>query len=362
MVSLISLSAGLIVFSPWLMALLVAAVIPAFLGENHYSKLAYSVLYRRTPQRRQLDYLRLLGASAQSAKEVKIFGLGDVPDASATAASRRASRTRTASLSIRRAIAGSALNLIATGGYYGAYVAVLARTLAGAISLGMFTFLTGAFSRSRSYIENMLSSFNDITEEAMYLKDLFEFLEIRPTIHSLPGSIPAPRPIRAGFEFQNVTFAYPGARSLSCRTLISGWTLGKGRAYRPEWGRENDAGEAFGATLRPDGRPHSAGRHRPARVRRGGPAPGDRRDLPGLHEVRRDCPREYRVRQHRRAGRPGADPRRRRSRVWRRASSTSFPAASTRWWDGASTAGWTSRAANGRSSRWRGLTCATRSC
>src|SRR5436190_5263350 len=209
MVSLSSLSAGLIVFSPWLMALLVAAVIPAFLGENHYSKLAYSVLHRRTPQRRQLDYLRLLGASAQSAKEVKIFGLG----AYLTERYRgvaQAIENENRSLSIRRAIAGSGLNLISTGGYYGAYVAVLARTLAGAITLGMFTFLTGAFSRSRSYIENMLSSFNDITEEAMYLKDLFEFLEIRPSIHSLPQSIPAPRPIRAGFEFQNVTFAYPG--------------------------------------------------------------------------------------------------------------------------------------------------------
>src|SRR3954471_15675635 len=74
--SLLSVSAGLIVFSPWLMALLIAAVIPAFRGENHYSKLAYSVLFRRTPQRRQLDYLRLLGASTASAKEVKIFGLG----------------------------------------------------------------------------------------------------------------------------------------------------------------------------------------------------------------------------------------------------------------------------------------------
>ena len=75
-VTLASLSTGLIVFSPWLMVLLAAAVIPAFLGETHFTSLAYSVLYKRTPERRKLDYLRLLGASAQSAKEVKIFGLG----------------------------------------------------------------------------------------------------------------------------------------------------------------------------------------------------------------------------------------------------------------------------------------------
>ena len=75
-VTLASLSTGLIVFSPWLMVLLAAAVIPTFLGETHFTSLAYSILYKRTPERRKLDYLRLLGASAQSAKEVKIFGLG----------------------------------------------------------------------------------------------------------------------------------------------------------------------------------------------------------------------------------------------------------------------------------------------
>ena len=208
--SLISLSAGLIVFSPWLMVLLIAAVIPAFLGETHFTSLAYSVLYQRTPHRRQLDYLRLLGASVQSAKEVKIFGLGGyLADRYERLAEDIYAENR--SLALRRSVVGSALNLISTGGYYGAYAVVLVRTLAGAISIGTFTFLTGAFSRSRSYIERILSSFNDISEQAMYLKDLFEFFEMQPAIGSPPGAIPAPRPIRAGFEFRNVAFAYPGS-------------------------------------------------------------------------------------------------------------------------------------------------------
>jgi ATP-binding cassette subfamily B protein len=217
-VSLISMSVGLIVFSPWLMALLVAAVIPAFLGENHYSKLAYSVLFRRTPQRRQLDYLRLLGASSQSAKEVKIFGLGGFLTRryGEVAQSIEDENRR---LAVRRATVGTVLNFVATGGYYGAYLVVLSRTLAGVISLGTFTFLTGAFSRSRSYIENMLTGFNEITEESMYLKDLFDFFEIRPTVQSGGLSLPAPRPIRDGFEFQNVTFGYPGAANPVVRDI-----------------------------------------------------------------------------------------------------------------------------------------------
>ena len=208
--SLITLSAGLIVFSPWLMVLLAAAVVPAFLGETHFTTLAYSVLYRWTPQRRRLDYLRMLGASVQSAKEVKIFGLGRHLSKQYDQISEDIYQENKA-LAIRRATVGSALNLISTGGYYGAYVVVLVKTLAGGISVGTFTFLTGAFSRSRGYIERVLASFNDISEQAIFLKDLFEFFEMQPTIRSSPEAIPAPRPIRQGFEFRNVGFAYPGS-------------------------------------------------------------------------------------------------------------------------------------------------------
>ena len=208
--SLISLSASLIVFSPWLMILLVAAVIPAFLGETHFTTLAYSVLYRWTPQRRLLDYIRLLGASNQSAKEVKIFGLGPHLAERYREVSERIYEDNK-KVAVKRASVGFLLNLVSTGGYYGAYAVVLIRTLAFALSVGMFMFLTGAFSRSRMYIEKILQSFTDISDQALYLKDLFEFFEMKPAIRSLPNALPAPRPIRSGFEFKNVAFAYPGS-------------------------------------------------------------------------------------------------------------------------------------------------------
>ncbi|MGA2136874.1 MAG: ABC transporter ATP-binding protein [Bryobacteraceae bacterium] len=208
--SLLSLSAGLVIFSPWLMVLLVAAVIPAFLGETHFTSLAYSVLYRWTPQRRLLDYIRLLGASSQSAKEVKIFGLGPhLAERYHEVSERIFEENKT--VAVKRASVGFVLNLVSTGGYYGAYAVVLMRTLAGAISVGTFTFLTGAFSRSRMYIEKILQSFTDISDQALYLKDLFEFFEMEPAIRDIPGALLAPRPIRHGFEFQNVAFAYPGS-------------------------------------------------------------------------------------------------------------------------------------------------------
>jgi len=216
--SLLSLSGILLVFSPWLMVLLVAAVIPAFLGETHFTTLAYSALFRRTPERRLLDYLRFLGAGAQSAKEIKIFGLGRHLAEQYHEVSESIDNENKR-LGIKRAVVGGALNLIATGGYYGAYVVVLIRVLAGGISIGTFTMLAGAFQRSRTYIENILSSFNDISEQAMFLTDLFDFFAMEPTIHSLPSALPAPRPIREGFEFRHVDFAYPGSSRLVVKDI-----------------------------------------------------------------------------------------------------------------------------------------------
>jgi ATP-binding cassette subfamily B protein len=210
MVSLASLSAGLFVFNPWLLLLLAAAVIPAFLGETHFTALTYAVYYRYTPQRRELDYIRWLGASSDSAKEVKIFGLGDyLAERFRNVAEKLSAENK--SVAIRRAALGSLLNLLSTGGYYAAYVAILVKTIEGALTLGTLTFLAGAFSRSRGYIEKVLSSVSEMSEQTLYLKDLFDFFEMRPRISSPPNPIPAPRPIKEGFRFENVGFSYPGS-------------------------------------------------------------------------------------------------------------------------------------------------------
>ncbi len=209
-ITLLSLSAAVVSFSPWFLLLLVIAIIPAFLGETRFAMLAYSILYRWTPERRELDYLRMLGASNQSAKEVKIFGLGPhLADRSRKLFDRFYAENK--ALAVKRAASGSLLNLLPTAGYYTAYIVILIRTLAGALSLGSLTFLAGAFARSRSLMENLFSSLNTIAEQALYIKDLFDFFETKPSIASPPNALAAPRPIRSGFEFRGVSFAYPGS-------------------------------------------------------------------------------------------------------------------------------------------------------
>jgi ATP-binding cassette subfamily B protein len=212
-ITLLTLSAGIVYFSPWFLLMLVAALVPAFLGESRFAMLSYSLLYRWTPERRQLDYLRLLGASNASAKEVKIFGLGRHLAERARDLFERFYRENRA-LALKRAATGTLLNLLPTAAYYGAYAWILYRTITGSLSLGDLTFLVGAFARSRALIEQLFANFTNIAEQALFIEDLFDFFRTEPSIMSKPDALPAPRPIRSGFEFRDVSFAYPGSSRL----------------------------------------------------------------------------------------------------------------------------------------------------
>ena len=210
LLTLATLGAALVAYNPWLLLLLTVAIVPSFLGETHFASLSYSLLFSRTPERRELDYLRYVGASDKTAKEVQMFGLaGWLADRYDAVARRYYEENR--KLSIRKGFVSALLSLLGTLGYYGAYVTILLRAVAGTITLGTLTFLAAAFSRSRDLIQRLLLSASDIYEQSLYLRDLFVFLEMRPSIHSKPGAAPVPRPIRTGFTFTDVGFQYPGS-------------------------------------------------------------------------------------------------------------------------------------------------------
>jgi len=209
-ITLISLSIGVIIYSPWLFLLLVLCVTPAFLGESHFAFLGYTLAHSLTPIRRELDYLRVVASSKETAKEVKVFALGDhlrdrYSDLSNEVIAKNIVLTR------RRLWWGSALAILGSVGYYGSFAYLVWRTLLGDISVGTLTFLAGAIAGSSSQLQAVFSLFSSIADQALFLTDLVDFLNVRPRIESREAAIPAPRPIREGFEFRNVTFQYPGS-------------------------------------------------------------------------------------------------------------------------------------------------------
>lgn len=213
-----SFAAGLVVYAPWLIALLVLALVPAFVGEAHFNAQSYSLAWLRTPQRRELDYVRATGASVETAKEVKIFSLNEFLIERYRVLSEAMFRENRA-LAIRRAFWGGGLSALGTIGYYAAYGFLAWRTVSGRFSIGDLTFLAGSFRRLSALLETFLSNFSSVAGQALYLDDLFSFFEIKPEIISSVNPRPFPNPIREGFTFENVGFRYPGNERWAVRHL-----------------------------------------------------------------------------------------------------------------------------------------------
>ncbi len=212
LIVIVSLIGGLIYFEPWLIFILFLSIIPAFINELKFSSSKYSIARSWTSERRELDYLRYIGANDTTAKEMKLFGLVDfVADRFERLSNQYYLINR--KLAINRTFLGSIFNLLGTLSYYGAYVLIIVRAVSGAITIGDLTFLSGSFNRLRNSLQSNFSKFTRIAESALYLKDYFDFIDI---------SIEEPRDvnyemiedIKLGFEFKDVTFSYPGSDEL----------------------------------------------------------------------------------------------------------------------------------------------------
>lgn len=224
-ITVVTFAAGLVVYDPWLIVLLAVALVPSFLGEAHFNALSYALSYMRTPQRRELDYVRQVAASADTAKEVKIFGLSPfLIDRYRTISRDTYSASRR--LALRRAIWGSGFAALGTIVYYAAYAYIAWRAVTGSISIGDLTFLAASFLRLRGLLEGLLTGFSSTAGQALYIDDLFSFFRAEPGIRSPEGALPFPDPVCQGFVFEDVGFRYPGAERWAVRHLS--FALGPG--------------------------------------------------------------------------------------------------------------------------------------
>lgn len=203
-------SAVLIYRSPWMILLLIAGVLPAFFGETHFAFLGYAKNFRQTPAKRLMDYLRQVGGSKEAAKELKLFNLSDYLTNRFRSLSRKIYEEDVA-LSRRKLTWGGLLSLISTLGYYGAYVFAIYEALTGRYpTIGVFSLVTLAIQQSSTNFQQAFSTASGIADQALFLTDLIAFFDLKPTVQSKPNALPAPRPVRSGFEFRDVSFAYPG--------------------------------------------------------------------------------------------------------------------------------------------------------
>jgi ATP-binding cassette subfamily B protein len=212
------LAAGLMAFNPWLILLLLIAILPAFLGESYFNDQSYALTRSQTPQRRELDYLRYIGASDETAKEIKMFSLsGFIINRFKVLSDKFYDDNKR--ISVKRSLWGTFFAVLGSIGYYAAYAYIISATISGTISLGELTFLAGSFRQLRTLLESILTRFTTVSQGAIYLSDFFEFFNIEPKIHPPKNPRPFPTHIKEGFAFENVGFKYANSNKWANRNL-----------------------------------------------------------------------------------------------------------------------------------------------
>ena len=208
LIAIITLVAGLIYFAPILIVLLFISIIPAFINETKFSSSRYSLARSWTTERRELDYLRFIGANSDTAKEVKLFGLTSfIANRFKNLSDKYFQLTK--KLSIQQNSFGAIFNILGVLAYYAAYVFIIMQVLASIITIGELTFLSGSFSRLRNNLQSLFSKFTRTSESALYLKDYFDFIDLEVEEVQVQ-KLPVPERIVKGFELKDVHFAYPG--------------------------------------------------------------------------------------------------------------------------------------------------------
>ena len=207
-ITIVSLISALIYFYPILIFLLVISIMPTLLNELKFSSSNYKLTSRMAPERRQLDYMRVIGASDVTAKEVKLFGLADfISRTFSTTANKYYQSIK--KLTIKRSVWGAIFNIIGVIAYYGAFVFIVLKAVVSLVTIGELTFLAGSFNKLRNQLQVMFTRFSNITESALYLHDYFEFIDMEFIDQSDFQQLSVPAKIVTGIKFQNVTFSYP---------------------------------------------------------------------------------------------------------------------------------------------------------
>jgi ATP-binding cassette subfamily B protein len=209
-ISLVSFGSLLAHFSPWAVAVLLLAGLPAFVAEAKFSGDAFRLFRWRSPETRMQIYLETVLAREDHAKEVKLFGLGARLLERYRAIFRRLYQEDRA-LTIRRDAWGFALGLIGSVALYGAYAWIALSAVRKLISLGQMTMYVALFRQGQATVSAMLTAVGGMYEDNLYLSTLYEYLETE--VLPVGGSAakgPAPAD---GVRFEDVSFTYPGAES-----------------------------------------------------------------------------------------------------------------------------------------------------
>lgn len=201
--------------APWALLLVVAAAVPVFVAETRFSRAAFRLFQWRAPEARQQNYLETVLAREDHAKEVKLFGLGEVfLDRYRALFARHYAEDR--ARTIAQGAWGYLLGLLSVVAFYGAYAWVALKTARGELTFGDMTMYLMVFRQAQGSLQGVLGEVRSNYEGLLYVAELFAFLDLDGA--PVPdGGATEGRDPTDGLRFENVCFAYPGSSTAVLR-------------------------------------------------------------------------------------------------------------------------------------------------
>lgn len=221
----------------WMQLLIVLAAVPEFVVQTRFSRDGFRLFNWRTPEMRRQQYYESVLTDPESVKEVRLFGLGPMLFGRYRELFDRFWR-EDRDLTLRRGAWGMLLEALSSLAYYAAYLWVVARAMAGLVSLGSVGLFVGVFRDAQGIVGSVLHTVSRTYEDHLYLNNLFEFLDEPPAAAASGDATEGPLP-DDGVRFENVSFTYPDAE----RAVLEGVSLHLPRGHKLALVGENGAGK-----------------------------------------------------------------------------------------------------------------------
>jgi ATP-binding cassette subfamily B protein len=203
---------GLLLTFHWSVAIvLLVAVLPSILVRLHFSKLVFQLQRQYTGEERRAWYYHTIMTSLEFAKEVRIFGLGEVFKKHFGELRYKLRQLRLG-LDLRKASLEVASQVIATILVFGSYGVIAFRVVSGVASIGDMAMFYQAFHRGQGFLQDILGGLASLYESNLFLLNLYEFLDLKSRVTETPSPRPIPKPMQSGITFDQVSFSYPNSQ------------------------------------------------------------------------------------------------------------------------------------------------------
>lgn len=207
LISIVGIVAMLCTVSGWIIVVMVVAVLPSFVVRVIKARQIYAFRRKNTQNYRRTSYYTTLLGGRDYAKEMRTFGL--------------APYFRERFVKIRKVLVKDLIRISRRLGWYDAVCAfvetaamfmvtvfLIASATSGTITTGMFVVLFEAFRRGQTSLSGLVNSITGLYDNRLFIGNLFEFLDLKPSIVNAPDALPFPKQVRQ-VEFRDITFRYP---------------------------------------------------------------------------------------------------------------------------------------------------------